>query len=254
MIEYYVRDQEEDGPKVDPFIVPGADLSFRDLAKLEKQFKKDIAAARKEEKKRAKKGDDIDLTTGLVTDAADKIFGGEAKPMKSRGWRYMKGSKIGWRKAINGSMTTSGIISLVVAKAWLEDLKQYAPYKAKCDQAMRDGCAWIAHNFTVSTNPVSQGHQPLHHYYYLYGLERAGMLTMCMKFGKHDWYVDGSKLILSRQSGDGSWQTGGSGTVGPVVDTCFALLFLKRATQPLVKMPKEIYTGGYLGGGKKDKE
>lgn len=245
MLDYYIRDQEKDGPKVDPFVVPGADHSMRELSKYQKKFRKRLTKARKEEKK--KKMEAGDLTTGVIQEAQDKIFGGEAKPMKARGWCYMKGSKMAWRTAITGAMTTSGIISCLVAKAWLEDLGAYRPYQKNCDQAIRDGCAWVCKNFTVSRNPVSSGQQSIHHYYYLYGLERAGMLGMVYEFGRgNDWYEKGSKLILSQQGADGGWKIG-SGTVGPVVDTCFALLFLKRATTPLIELPQPTTGGDILG-------
>ena len=54
--------------------------------------------------------------------------------------------------------------------------------------------------------------------------------------GTHEWYPEGAKALLASQKVDGSW---GVGTVGEnkvdrgTVDTCFAILFLKRATRPL---------------------
>jgi len=48
--------------------------------------------------------------------------------------------------------------------------------------------------------------------------------------GKHNWYRDGAEFFLKAQRGDGSW-AGEGGTA--VWDTCFAILFLRRATRPL---------------------
>jgi hypothetical protein len=83
----------------------------------------------------------------------------------------------------------------------------------------------------------------MHEYYYLYGLERAGVLLLAPKFGEHDWYDDGSRLIIGAQAGDGSWDAGDAGTVGPTCDTCFAILFLARGTTPLVRIPTRTATG-----------
>jgi hypothetical protein len=47
--------------------------------------------------------------------------------------------------------------------------------------------------------------------------------------GIHDWYARGARAILGAQQADGSWPGG-----QPVPDTCFAVLFLRRATRPLV--------------------
>jgi hypothetical protein len=52
--------------------------------------------------------------------------------------------------------------------------------------------------------------------------------------GNHDWYLDGAQVILKAQKPDGSWAESGPATMRPTWDTCFAILFLKRATRPLV--------------------
>ena len=45
--------------------------------------------------------------------------------------------------------------------------------------------------------------------------------------GQKDWYGWGAEILLENQTADGSWN-GDYATGG--VDTCFALLFLRRAT------------------------
>ena len=77
-------------------------------------------------------------------------------------------------------------------------------------------------------------------YYYIYALERAGVLYGTEKFGDHEWYPDGAKRLLKQQDKDGSWSDGknwGSALKGNdriISDTCLAILFLCRATRPLV--------------------
>ncbi|MBV8881254.1 MAG: hypothetical protein JO332_14910, partial [Planctomycetaceae bacterium] len=68
--------------------------------------------------------------------------------------------------------------------------------------------------------------------YYLYALERAGMLLDVPTIAKHDWYAEGAAAILDAQKADGSW-FGGANRCKPTWDTCFAILFLKKATQRL---------------------
>ena len=94
----------------------------------------------------------------------------------------------------------------------------------KKDQSLADGVAWLADNFTVNNNPKKGG---AWHNYYLYGLERAGVLYDTKKFGSRDWYAAGAKLLVAKQGADGNWGAHRR-------DTCFAILFLKRATRPLV--------------------
>ena len=68
--------------------------------------------------------------------------------------------------------------------------------------------------------------------YYLYALERAMILTGNERLGTRTWYADGAKLLLETQKPDGSWALDDWGK--DTWDTCFALLFLKRSTRPLV--------------------
>ena len=42
--------------------------------------------------------------------------------------------------------------------------------------------------------------------------------------GKADWYLEGAEFLLLAQDDMGSWES------GDVVETCFALLFLKRSS------------------------
>ncbi len=84
----------------------------------------------------------------------------------------------------------------------------------------------------------------LFHYYNVFSLERAGTLEDTKKFGDHDWYSEGAAWLLKHQQGDGGWPTeerfkaGDAGGDRARFDrrtwsTCFALLFLKRATMTL---------------------
>jgi hypothetical protein len=63
-------------------------------------------------------------------------------------------------------------------------------------------------------------------YYFLWSLERVAVALDLKTIGKKDWYAWGAEILLKNQQADGSWQ----GTYGECgADTCFALLFLKRA-------------------------
>ena len=68
------------------------------------------------------------------------------------------------------------------------------------------------------------------HHYYLYSLERVGLLYGIKKIGGHDWFLEGALWLVHHQREDGSWRSYGD---MPVVDTAFALLFLKKAVVPV---------------------
>jgi hypothetical protein len=65
--------------------------------------------------------------------------------------------------------------------------------------------------------------------YFLWTVERVGVLYGVREVGGKDWYRWGVELLLDAQKPDGSWQQGGYPGATPMLDSCLALLFLKRA-------------------------
>jgi hypothetical protein len=63
-------------------------------------------------------------------------------------------------------------------------------------------------------------------YYFLWSLERVAVALDLDTIGKKDWYNWGAEILLDNQSPNGTWR-GDYADSG--ADTCFALLFLKRA-------------------------
>ena len=62
-------------------------------------------------------------------------------------------------------------------------------------------------------------------YYFLWCLERVGVIYDVNQIGGKDWYGWGSDVIVQNQNPGGFWQD----KHGDVCDTCFAILFLTRA-------------------------
>ena len=102
--------------------------------------------------------------------------------------------------------------------------------------AIQDGIAWLNKHWTVTRNAGPGA--PNWHYYYLYGLERAFVLAGRDLIGDKDWYLLGARYLVDAQKDDGRWSTGFMGGAleykgdGDVLDTAWAILFLKRATRP----------------------
>ncbi|MFN0205792.1 MAG: prenyltransferase/squalene oxidase repeat-containing protein [Planctomycetota bacterium] len=125
-----------------------------------------------------------------------------------------------------GSMTTAGICALQLAARHLKSFPQYESKKSEWLAAEKLAFDWLEKHFRVDANPAGfseRGGMRVWHYYYLYGLERACELAGKQKIGKHWWYREGAEYLLSNQHADGHWRS-------DFTDTCFALLFLKRAT------------------------
>jgi len=145
------------------------------------------------------------------------------------GWGY---TERGCNPTGCGAMTAGAVGALVIYDYMLDENAQKSlPWKR--DPAVMGGMNWLAKNFTVTKNAgwCDVGGEPGPHYYYLYALERAGVLYGTEWIGKHEWYPEGANLLLQSQKGDGSW--GGVNTWDAHSDTCFAILFLRRATRRL---------------------
>lgn len=166
------------------------------------------------------------------------------------GWGYVPMQSPGARPGLNSTpaMTCAGLLGLaaghgvvneaVAARAEekeskAKDKEKGAPAKAPArdpatDLAVRRGLLYIG---TAVGQPVGQRNLAALRgltkgYYYLWSLERVAMIYGLKTIGKKDWYAWGSELLLANQNVDGSWQ--GEYPEGGV-DTCFALLFLRRA-------------------------
>jgi len=216
--EHFIFVQEPTGPKVARVI---------------------LRRVKKKRKKRGHSGgsEALPFTPHTVSSITDK----------ARGWGYFGNDKpkagTGEIGCTTGSMTTVGLACVAIAWNELEklarrdrDARKFVRERDNSsarDTAIHDGFAWLSKHFTVDENPYHPGGG--WHYYYLYGMERAGVLTNTKNIGKHDWYREGGEKLLGAES-NGSWNSGKGD--GPIGSTCFALLFLGRATVPLAQTTK----------------
>ncbi len=129
-----------------------------------------------------------------------------------------------------GSMTVGAVGALCIYDYYLG--MQY-----KNDGNVVRGLEWLAKNYDVTKNPKKTEFAYL---YYLYGLERVGMLYGTERIGPHEWYPDGASHLLATQLQGGGWAPPEKLAGGVTTSTCFAILFLRRGTAPL----KPIATGG----------
>jgi hypothetical protein len=116
----------------------------------------------------------------------------------SAGWGYEMDGVLGGPPP-QGSMTVGAVGSLAIYDHILGvDWRK--------DDVIQRGVNWIANHFSVTENYGSAPHpNNFALYYYLYGLERAGILYGTEYFGRHQWYSEGAKAILEAQGPDGSW-------------------------------------------------
>jgi hypothetical protein len=65
--------------------------------------------------------------------------------------------------------------------------------------------------------------------YYLWSLERVAVIYGLPTIGGKDWYRWGAEMLVANQQPLGNWTAGQYHGASPVLDTCMALLFLKKA-------------------------
>ena len=183
----------------------------------------------------------FEVPTSALRDAFDATldyqepFSGDYKEKPSAGFRYYGAT------GTSGSMTTAGIAASRIFADLLGRRLDRAREKALAE-SQAAALQWLEARYTVDANP-SGARSWL--YYYLYGLERIGSLRETEYLGEHPWYLDGAKFLVKDQRDDGRWRLRPPKTPRPghaegsaasaQADTCFALLFLKRATRAQVR-------------------
>jgi hypothetical protein len=151
--------------------------------------------------------------------------------LRDGGWTYVFSGPQGANAY--GSMTMAGLASLYICGAKLDvgGTKAFVNGlypdcgKYRQNEALAAGLAWVARNFSVAENPKSPNRAQWLHYY-LYGMERVGMISGLRVFGSHDWYREGAAYLVGTQKADGSW--------GQPYDTAFSVLFLAKGNRPVL--------------------
>jgi len=96
---------------------------------------------------------------------------------------------------------------------------------------------WMERNFDAARNRYDDGRwRVAAHFAYLWAVERWCGLTGRDRIAGHDWYSEGAAWLVEEQNRNGSW-----GADRQEEYTCFALLFLRRATMSPSEELSEIY-------------
>lgn len=147
-------------------------------------------------------------------------------------WGYNYSSPPNPHQPGTPAMTGAGLLGLAVGLGLAADLSQRAAAPGRFeDPAIEKGFAFLGQHIGKpidSTKSRNRIRQPIN-LYFLWTMERCGVLYNRRDIGGKDWYRWGAELLLDHQQPDGSWAGGGYHGSMPVLDTSFALLFLKRA-------------------------
>lgn len=154
---------------------------------------------------------------------------------RANGWSYHEPKSDGELAPTWGSMTCAGITGLAIAEAGLLDHPNVKRPRLLGDaRRARDcGFAWLAQWFNVRHHPGAIERQQQWFYYYLYGLERAALLSGVALIQDRDWYFEGAMVLVLAQQPDGHWPPELQWDRG-IERNAMAILFLKQSTSPVL--------------------
>jgi hypothetical protein len=124
-------------------------------------------------------------------------------------------------------MTCAGLLGLALGHGMAADLKGGSDK----DKAIDEGLKCLGKEIGQVKNlwrDDPKGGSLKYDMYLLWSVERVGMIYKLREIGKVDWYTWGSDILVKNQDEDGSWYGRDFHGSDATVDTCLALLFLKR--------------------------
>lgn len=162
----------------------------------------------------------VERTLTLV----DKRF--EVSQNPNGGWGYAFR-----RPATTPQMTCVGLIGLAIGHGAYKEIygnNWKDKNKAQKDPRIHKGLQYLGGQ--VGSPPKDwKMAAPLTNLYFLWSLERTAMLYNLKTIGGHDWYGWAAHQLVTNQNIDGYWTGGGYPDSTAPLDTCMALLILRRA-------------------------
>lgn len=136
-------------------------------------------------------------------------------------WSYHPGHNV----SRYPTMTCAGLLGLAIGHGLAAEIKKDGD--PDHDPAIEKALAHLGKNIGQPTR--QRKGIPIIDLYYLWSVERVGVLYNRQVIGDRDWYAWGAEMLLANQTENGNWQGGGYPGSSPPIDTCFAVLFLKQA-------------------------
>lgn len=117
------------------------------------------------------------------------------------------------------TMTCVGLLGLAMGHA-STPVKGGASAKTADNPAIGKGLEKLGEHISI---------EEMNNFYLLWSVERVGMLYNLKTIGNKEWYDVGVEVVLPLQQQPGNWNARNYLGSTPALDTCFALLFLRRS-------------------------
>ncbi len=159
-----------------------------------------------------------------------KRFYTSQNPDGSWGYQY----RFGGGDPERPPMTSIGLLGLALSHGLVQDNRAVAVQGQ--DPWIVNGLVALSKNIGAPSGRTDN--LPMRDLYFLWTVERVGMLYDLPTIGNKEWYRWGAEILVGNQAPTGNWANGIYHGNNPTIDTCLALLFLKRAnmTAELAKL------------------
>ncbi|REJ93742.1 MAG: hypothetical protein DWQ29_03540, partial [Planctomycetota bacterium] len=156
--------------------------------------------------------------------------------LEDGGWPY-RVSDDGEEVSSRNSMTFAGLFCLTVARA--TEIRQMQEETRTSSRSERTERSSGTESETLLEDPVfaaglerasafAKGINQNQARYFLWSVERLGVLLEISEFGDVDWFERGADALIQSQRDDGAW-VHPNDDWGNIADTAFAVLFLRKA-------------------------
>jgi hypothetical protein len=162
-------------------------------------------------------------------------------------WSYSINKE--YRASSRHSMICVGLLGLAIGRG-LQVTTPGLPAGSEKDIHVLKGLAALRRAIGKPQGHMNKQVRPLPDLYFLWSLERVGMLYDLPTVGGKDWYRWGAEALVTNQSRKGGWPPSPEGTdYKATLNTTFALLFLKRSHPMKDLTPKLPFTAKELNEG-----
>lgn len=124
------------------------------------------------------------------------------------------------------AMTCVGLLGLAMGHGSVPDANAGGKTASE-DPAIQKGLKALGSH--LGALPPATVRPPMANLYFLWALERVAMVYNLKTIGGKDWYDWGAHILVPNQLDDGSWRSNHYAGASSTIDTCLALLFLKRS-------------------------
>jgi hypothetical protein len=151
---------------------------------------------------------------------------------KDGGWSYSLTVT-----GVSNTMTCVGLLGLAMGHGTAPDVIKFDPKKpqnsivrpALEDPKIKAGLERLASSIGQPVLEGNSGGHGMQNLYWMWSIERVAMLYDLHKINGKEWYPWGAQILVKGQNQDGHWSDTSYPGATPQVNTCFALLFLKRS-------------------------